>query len=214
MIPKIVHLCWFGGGEYSPLIKKCLASIEEFLPSYQIMMWNEDNFDPEERQFTREAYAEKKYAFVSDVCRLQALKDYGGLYLDTDVEIKQSFDTFLKNDFFLGMESEELVSTAVIGSIKGHPVLDYLLEYYANKSFYRYPRLKAFVKKKNITPNTKIVSKMLKSKGFVEANVYQYLEDSIVVYPTEFFSPIDYKTARFTFSDNIHAIHHFTTSWK
>ena len=214
MIPKIIHLCWFGGGDYSAIMKKCLATIEEFLPEYDVMLWNEDNFNVDERRFTREAYLEKKYAFVSDVCRLQALKNYGGVYLDTDVEIKKSLDSFLAHEFFIGMESDVLVCTAVMGSVKGYPLIDELLKYYSTKSFYRYPMLKFIYKKMNTKPNTVIIAKLLLEKGFKRVNVFQELPSGVVIYPSEYFSPIDYKTLKFTSSDNTFAIHHFTNTWK
>ena len=87
MIPKIVHYCWFGKGEKSDIIKKCMETWKRNCHGYEFMEWNETNFDVNMCEFTRGAYENKKWAFVSDVARLVALKKYGGFYIDTDVEI-------------------------------------------------------------------------------------------------------------------------------
>ena len=86
MIPKIIHYCWFGRGQMPELGVKCIESWKKFLPDYQLMLWNEDSFDVNQLRFTREAYAQKRYAFVTDYVRLWALNTYGGVYMDTDVE--------------------------------------------------------------------------------------------------------------------------------
>lgn len=86
-IPKVIHYCWFGCGEYSSLIKKCMATWERVLPDYEFVLWNEDNFPIEKYPFAQEAYDKKKYAFTSDVARLAALYEHGGIYLDTDIEM-------------------------------------------------------------------------------------------------------------------------------
>ena len=90
MIPKIIHYCWFGRGEKPELAKKCIASWKKFCPDFEICEWNEDNCDYLAMSFMAEAYAAKKYAFVSDVMRLIVLEQYGGVYFDTDVEVVRS----------------------------------------------------------------------------------------------------------------------------
>lgn len=113
-IPKIVHYCWFGGKEKPEDVKKCIESWKQFLPEYQLMEWNEDNFDIERLQYTREAYTAGKYAFVSDVARVEALYQYGGVYMDTDVEVLKSFNPLLEAQCILGMEEKEYVATSFI----------------------------------------------------------------------------------------------------
>lgn len=88
MIPKKIHYCWFGGNPKSDLILTCIKSWKNFCPDYEIIEWNENNWDINYNQYTREAYQAKKWAFVSDVARLDIVYRYGGLYLDTDVELK------------------------------------------------------------------------------------------------------------------------------
>ena len=104
-IPKVIHYCWFGRGKLPKLAKKCIKSWKKYLPDYKIIEWNEDNFDINSNQYVREAYEAKKYAFVSDYVRLYALYNYGGIYMDTDVEVIKSLDEFLIHEAFSGFES-------------------------------------------------------------------------------------------------------------
>ena len=85
MIDKVIHYCWFGGNQKSDLINRCIESWKKYCPDYQIIEWNESNFDVNMFDYTRQAYKEKKYAFVSDVARLYVVYNYGGIYLDTDI---------------------------------------------------------------------------------------------------------------------------------
>ncbi len=108
MIPKLIHYCWFGRGEMPELARNCIASWRKLLPDYELMLWNEDNFDVDSLKFTRQAYAKRKFAFVTDYVRLYALKHYGGLYMDTDVEVVRSLDPLLDLPAFTGFECDDL----------------------------------------------------------------------------------------------------------
>ena len=105
MIPKIIHYCWFGRGEKPALAKKCIASWRKFFPDYEIKEWNEGNFDVNIIPYTAEAYACKKYAFVSDYARFWVLYKYGGLYFDTDVEVIRPMDDIVARGPFMGIET-------------------------------------------------------------------------------------------------------------
>ena len=94
-IPKIIHYCWFGGGPISPESRKCMESWKKYCPDYKIMAWTEQNFDISANRYAQQAYAAKKYAFVSDYARLAVLYEYGGIYLDTDVELVRPLDELL-----------------------------------------------------------------------------------------------------------------------
>ena len=134
-IPKIVHYCWFGGKEKPDSVKKCIESWKRYLPDYRLMEWNEDNFDIEKLQYTREAYTAGKYAFVSDVARIEALYQYGGFYMDTDVEVLKSFTPLLDSRCVLGMEEKEYVATSFMAFEKGHPLVKQFLDLYKNLTF-------------------------------------------------------------------------------
>ena len=94
-IPKIIHYCWFGGGPISAESRRCMESWKKYCPDYKIMAWNEQNFDFSTNRYAQQAYEAKRYAFVSDYVRLAVLYEYGGIYLDTDVELVRPLDELL-----------------------------------------------------------------------------------------------------------------------
>ena len=130
---KIIHYCWFGPKPLSKLAKRCMQSWKKFLPDYDLMLWNEENFDFNQNKFVKEAYENKKWAFVADYARLKALSNYGGIYLDTDMEIIKDISCVLKDECFLGVEDSGLINAAVIGSKKCHnEFIDKLIAQYDN----------------------------------------------------------------------------------
>lgn len=124
MIPKIIHYCWFGGSPKNEKIRFCMESWKKVLPDYEIREWSEkDLFRFSDNRYVRQAYEAKKWAFVSDVFRLFALYKEGGIYLDTDVEVRKTFSPLLEGDFFIGSEKHgrfESIGTAVIGAAAGN----------------------------------------------------------------------------------------------
>lgn len=206
-IPKIVHYCWFGGKEKPDSVKKCIESWKRYLPDYELMEWNENNFNIDKLQYTKEAYEAGKYAFVSDVARIEALYQYGGFYMDTDVEVLKSFTPLLDSRCVLGMEEKEYVATSFMGFEKGHPLVKQFLNLYKNLTF--------FDGKGQIITGTNVakLTKMLIKQGFVQENHYQELEDGIKIYPKEFFSPYDYINCYYNITENSYCVHHFAVTW-
>lgn len=119
-IPKIIHYCWFGRNEKPAIIKKCIKSWKKYCPDYQIIEWNEDNFDVNSVPFCQQAYEAKQWAFVSDYVRLKVLLDYGGIYMDTDVELIRSIDAMLPLGCFIGFQHEQFVSNGLIVGAEPH----------------------------------------------------------------------------------------------
>lgn len=113
MIPKIIHYCWFGGGELPQMQKKCIESWKKFCPDYEIKEWNESNYDVHKVPYISEAYDAGKMAFVSDYARLDIIYKHGGIYLDTDVEIIKSLEPLLEHTCFLGAERDGIVATGL-----------------------------------------------------------------------------------------------------
>ena len=110
MIPKKIHYCWIGGNPLPELAIKCIESWKKYCPDYEIIEWNEKNYDFRKNQFMREAYDEKKWGFVPDYARLDIIYEHGGIYLDTDVEIIKPLDSLLKEQGFAGMEQPGIVA--------------------------------------------------------------------------------------------------------
>ena len=136
MIPKIIHYCWFGRGEKPELAKKCIASWKKLCPDFEIREWNEDNCDYLAMPFTAEAYAAKKYAFVSDVMRLVVLEQYGGVYFDTDVEVLRDISTLLDDEGFIGFENVQFVNSGqVMAAVPHQPVVQAMIEEYKKLHF-------------------------------------------------------------------------------
>lgn len=137
-IPKVIHYCWFGGNPKPELIAKCIESWRKYCPDYEIKEWNENNWDIHAFPYAEAAYSAKKWAFVSDVCRLDVLYTYGGIYMDTDVEIKASplFEDLLLRDAFLFFENERAINTgACCGTAAANPLFAELLDVYRDRRF-------------------------------------------------------------------------------
>ena len=187
---------------------KCIESWKKFLPDYKLMLWNEDNYDVNSIKFTRQAYQKKKYAFVIDPVRLQLLREHGGIWLDTDIEIIKNLDPLLELPAFMSFESDTLLHTGIVGSEKGATWTDEYWKYMNRKPFIRWNgRL-------NKTPSTVIISRILKKRGVKLDNTFQIYDDSLHIFPKDYFCPKDYKTGKITITDNTYCIHHFAGSWK
>ena len=143
-IPKIIHYCWFGGGPISPESRKCIESWKKYCPDYKIIEWNEQNFEISQNRYAQQAYEAKKYAFVSDYVRLAVLYRYGGIYLDTDVELVRPLDELLEHKGFISMEHSApspygrtlLVNTGSgVGAEPGCEMIGKMLAAYRNAAF-------------------------------------------------------------------------------
>ncbi len=206
-IPKIIHYCWFGGGSPPAIMKKCLRSWKKHCLDYEFVLWNEDNFDIASSEWTRQAYASEKYAFVSDYVRLMALKQYGGIYLDIDQELIKSPDAFLADSAFIGFMTDERVSTGVIGAEPSHPAIDRLFRYYRERPFIANGA-------QDLLPNTDWATSLLKEEGFTPGNRFQTLKNGLTVYPREYFCPTYCTRPENLRTKNTVAIHHFAMTWR
>lgn len=203
-IPKVIHYCWFGRGEKNDLIKKCMETWGKYLPEYEIKEWNEDNFDINSNKYVMQAYENKKWAFVSDYVRLYALYKEGGIYLDTDVEIRRNIDAFLNHSAFTGFESYDCIPTAIMGAEPEQKWIKALLDYYTDKSFIKEDG--AF----DLTTNVTSITNITKNNAKIEFNnTYQEVKEfDLVLYPTNFFS-----APKGINDTNNYSIHHFNGSW-
>lgn len=205
MIPKIIHYCWFGRGQMTPLMMKCIKSWKKFCPEWQIMEWNEDNFDVNSTIWTKQAYEAKKYAFVADYVRLHALKTYGGVYMDNDQELIKPLDSFLKKDAFLGFMDAQ-VNTGLIGADADSQFLKKMLNYYNGREF---------VNGENFdkTPNTEWMTEILISDGLQIKDEYQCIKN-VEIYPKTYFCPTTCDSIKHQYSKDTFAIHHWAMTWR
>lgn len=206
MIPKLIHYCWFGRGEKPKLAQKCIESWKKYCPDYQIIEWNEDNFDVNSNLFVKQAYENKKFAFVTDYVRLFVMYKYGGIYMDTDVEVIGPIDGFLENKAFSGFETDNVIPTGIMASEKGFSLFEYLLSHYENKPFIKSDG--SFDTETNVV----IITSMLRNKGFVPNGQYQII-DGFTIYPKDFFCPYEPSTGLLEKTNNTTTIHWFSGSW-
>lgn len=206
MIPKVIHYCWFGRGELPQLAKKCISSWKKYCPDYTIIEWNEDNFDISSNDYVKEAYENRKFAFVTDYVRLHALYNYGGIYMDTDVEVTRSLDEFLVHQGFSGFESETQMPTGIMAGEKNFSLYKDLMAYYDGRHFVDSDG------KFDLTTNTVTMTRMLTEKGFVPNGKYQVV-DGFVLYPKDYFCPLDCVTWKMTRTKRTATIHWFNQSW-
>ena len=183
MIPKIIHYCWFGGNPLPESAVRCMESWRRFMPDYEYVRWNEDNFDVNAMPYTQEAYAEGKFAFVSDVVRLKALKERGGIYLDVDFEVFKSFDDLLHNTAFAGFEGSKSnpVMMGVLGSVPDGRWVSQQLERYDGRHFMVDGIL-------DLTTNVNFVFDWMKEHGFL-ANGEEQDFLNLHIYPIDYFCP-------------------------
>ena len=136
MIPKLIHLCWLSGDPYPPKIQLCIDSWKKYLPDYEIMLWDTNRFDVNSTPWTKQAFEAKKYAFVADYIRLYAVYNYGGIYLDSDVEVLKSFDDLLHLPYFAGTEvGPDGIEMAAFGAEKGTGWVKFMLDYYQDRNY-------------------------------------------------------------------------------
>ncbi len=206
-IPKTIHYCWFGGKEKPDIVKRCMESWTKHLPDYEIVEWNESNFDISMNSYVKEAYSSGKYAFVSDYVRVYALYHDGGIYLDTDVEVFKSFNDLLHHSSFWGFEQENYIATSTIGAEKGNPLIKHFLDSYDGKTFIKEDG--TF----NVLTNVAIITKLLESFGLKKNGEYQEIKGMGTFYSQTYFSPYDYINCQTFITDNTYAMHHFHKSW-
>ncbi len=206
MIPKKIHYCWFGRGKKPRLAEKCIASWKKFCPDYEITEWNEDNFDISVYPYAKYCLENKKWAFLSDFVRLIVVKEHGGIYFDTDVEVIRPFDTLLENGAFFGFENNEYIATGLgFGSEEGHPTVSAMLDEYLSLSSGEngeYPL---------------IVCPQLNTRALVpfglEKNGKLQTVGGALILPAEYLNPYDDPTGRLKKTKNTCSVHWYSKSW-
>lgn len=208
MIPKIIHYCWFGGNPKPESVKKYIESWHKYCPDYEFREWNETNFDINENNYCKEAYEAKKWAFVTDYVRLKALYEYGGIYMDTDVEVIKSLDPLLKYDAFSGYESNNRISTGTMASCWHNEWIEFLLKDYDNRHF------RMADGKLDMTTNVEVITGLTKEKYHLNFDgTIKFFGNNMVMLPFDYLCVKDLSTGEIKKTVNTYTIHHFTSSW-
>ena len=206
-IPKIIHYCWFGGKPKPPLAQKCIQSWKKYCPDYDIVEWNEGNFDVATAPlYVRQAYEAGRWAFVTDFVRLKALVEQGGVYMDTDVEVVKPLDPYLKHQAFAGFERVEAVQTGLLACEKAFPLFQEFLAHYDTATFFKQDG------SVDITTNVEVLTALCKKHGLVCNDKYQVVE-GLAIYPREVFCPVDFETEKLHRTRRTVTIHWFAGSW-
>ncbi len=203
MIPKVIHYCWFGKGEKSQKVKKCIASWKKYCSDFEIIEWNEENFDIGQNEYTKWCYENKKYAFLSDYARLYIVNQYGGIYFDTDVEVIKPINHLLKDEAFFGFETNEAVASGLgFGSIAHGKAVTMMLKEYD-------PLMKS---QPELIGCPILNTRALVKLGLCKDGSRQNLEGT-VIYPIEWFNPYDAPTGILNTTSNTVSIHWYAASW-
>lgn len=212
MIPKLIHYCWFGPQPLPAATRQYIASWRQFLPDYQIQLWNEHNFDYQANAYTRSAYAAGKYAFVADVCRIQALYQHGGIYLDTDVQMIASFDPFLHHHCFTGFEqgmnpyTRELTcnpQAGVMGCEAGSILMQDIWQQYQNLEF----------NPQQLITINQLFKQIYQKHGIILNDQRQEILGYVCVYPSDYFMAKNAYTHELNRTANTVCIHHYDGTW-
>lgn len=194
MIPKIIHYCWFGGKPKSELANNCIATWKKYLPDYQFMEWNEETFDVNINPFVKGAFEKKDWVFVADYARVWAINKYGGINLDTDMEVRKSLDEVLDSRCICGFEMIRKPFSAFFGAEANHPFVNDMQVFYDQQDEYK------------LVISTETFNKFLIEKYGANPNLdeIQHLKEGITLYPSNYFSaniPVNF------------VVHHYEGNW-
>lgn len=202
-IPKKIHYCWFGGNPLPKSAVKCINSWKKYCPEYEIIEWNESNFDVNCNTYCSEMVRRKKWAFLTDYVRLKIVYEQGGIYLDTDVQVIRSLDTLVQKGPYMGFENTGRVATGLgFAAEAGNPLIKENMEYYEN--------LREF---DNLKSCPFITTEVLQRHGLTEDTTKIQVIDGLTVYPEEYLCPKNERTGLTKVTKNTVSIHQFDASW-
>lgn len=207
LIPKVIHYCWFGKNPIPNQYKKWIESWKRFCPDYEIVEWNENNYDITKNKYMMQAYENKKWGFVPDFARLDIIYHYGGIYLDTDVELIQNLDDLLYQKGFAGFEGDNYVALGLgFGAVKELPIIKEMLEYYNNIDFVNEDGTL------NLIASPVWQTELLLKKGLKLNGEYQIVKD-LTIFPEKMLTGKNLGTRRIRLMPYTRSIHHYEGSW-
>lgn len=207
MIPKKIHYCWFGKGEIPPQCQLWMSSWQKYCPDYEIIRWDETNYDVSKNRYMAEAYRSKVWGYVPDYARLDILYREGGIYLDTDVELVKNIDELLYQPAFAGIESTGKVNPGLgFGSVCGHPMIRKLRDAYDSLEFVNDGGGYGMV------ASPTVLKPIFEESGYVDNGEYQIVDD-MTIYPEIVLSGMNNVTGAIHITDSTYAIHHYAGTW-
>jgi hypothetical protein len=215
MIPKIIHYCWLSNDPFPEVIANCIATWKNILPEYEFILWDTNRFNLKQNIWVKQAFEYKKYAFAADYIRLYAVYNYGGIYMDTDVEVKKSFNGLLDLPYFIGTEGNGIIEAGVFGAEKNADWLLDCLSYYNGKTFLN----------DDGTFNTITLPKIMMQQIELKREIFVALKEDILekhlfennkkllLFPKEYFCAKNLGTGQLENTSETYTIHHFAMSW-
>lgn len=211
MIPKIIHYCWLSNDPIPTNLQRYMESWKKHLPDYEFWLWNFTRFDINSSIWVKEAFEVKKYAFAADYIRCYALYNYGGIYLDMDVEVLKSFNDLIHLPYFLCQEQHSPIEAAVMGAEKYSRLFEGMVKYYENIHFIQ--KDGSFDTKILPCIMDNVIQQNFEIKRITSIEQFDTSPDKINILPPDWFSPKSYKTGRIHLTKNTYTIHHFAGSW-
>jgi hypothetical protein len=215
MIPKKIHYCWLSEDQFPTLISNCISSWKKYLPDYEFVLWDTNKFNLDNSNWVKQAFNTKKYAFAADYIRLYAVYKFGGIYLDSDVEVLKSFNDLLNLPYFVGSEGRGEIEAGVFGAEKNCEWLGDCLKYYENRNF-----IKNDGSLDTLTLPLVMMSEISKTRNITETNKKEIfdlheniLKRDLYMLPQDFFCAKNMGTGEIEKTDNTYCIHHFAMSW-
>jgi hypothetical protein len=213
MIPKIIHYCWLSNDPFPKEIARCLESWRKPLADYEIWLWDLNRFPIAKSSWVKAAFDNRKYAFAADYIRSYALYNYGGIYLDSDVEVLRSYDAFLQNPYMISYDSGgKTIEAACIGAEKGHPLFAKLLEYYDSRDFIKADG--SFDMVPMPTVMQRIIEDNYTVKNIDTVDEFDGDPKTLCILPSDYFSPIDLETMELKLTKRTVSIHRLAASWE
>lgn len=207
LIPKKIHYMWLGGKELPGNLQHCIDSWQRYCPDYEIMRWDESNYDVSKCTYMKQAYQYKRYGFVPDYARLDILYHHGGIYMDTDVELVRNLDSLLYQESFTSVEKWQVINFGgCSGSVAGHPSL---------KPFLRAWEQRKFIREDGTMDDLSsgyVDTRVALDNGYVLNGQNQTIM-GMNIYTYDYFHPYDYMSEKTEMTDDTYAIHHFNGGW-
>ncbi len=206
-IPKKIHYCWFSGKPMPDYLEKCIDSWKRVCPDYEIIRWDESNYDVNKNVYMKQAYDAGKWGFIPDIARLEILYKYGGIYLDTDVEVIKNLDDLLTCEAFAGVEKWGNINMGgCSGATPHHPIIKKMLDFRIHEHFIRSDGTM------NLTTCGYYETMPLIEMGYIPNNITQNI-NGMTIFSSDFFHPYDYMSGETIITNNTYSIHHFNGGW-
>ena len=212
MIPKIIHYFWIGGNPKPESVLYCIESWKKYCPDYEIIEWNESNYDFTKNEYMYQAYQAKKWGFVPDYARLDVVYQHGGIYFDTDVELIKKPDHLLENMAFFGFDRARDISKNTVacglgfGAEQKHPILKDMMDMYSGVLFLKQDG------SLDQTPSPIYTTECLKKHGLKNEDTDQRL-GTVMIYASDVLCPKSFGEQKLHLTDRTVSIHHFDATW-